>query len=191
MQENPYAFKASALPPLEERALPAELSEAERFAIRQKHIAHEDSILGIGIVFILGGLLLCAVGIFGFVSPATAPPGGGQSHVQIFPQLPASIISFGMGAAQLVIGFFLQNFNKSVRIPAAVACIPWLFSLIGTLPSAYFIYLLLSRKGRYIFTDEYKELRKKTPGVYTKTSLVTLAVLGIFILGVLLLFAFA
>ena len=65
--------------------------------------------------------------------------------------------------------------NPKIRIAGVVlACIGLIGFPIGTLVNAYILYLLLSKKGKYIFSDEYKEIILETPHVKYKMSKIVL-----------------
>ena len=57
---------------------------------------------------------------------------------------------------------------------------------IGTLISAYFLYLLLSEKGSYVFSDAYKQVIAQTPHMRYKTSILTWIVVILLVTLVLL-----
>jgi hypothetical protein len=48
---------------------------------------------------------------------------------------------------------------------------------IGTLISAYFLYLLLSQKRTMVFSDEYQQVIEQTPHIKYKTSIVVIILL--------------
>ena len=52
---------------------------------------------------------------------------------------------------------------------------------VGTLLHGYFLYLLLSQKGKTVFSDGYKQIIVETPCVKNKTSNALWIVLGILV----------
>ena len=52
---------------------------------------------------------------------------------------------------------------------------------IGTILGGYFLYLLLSKKGAYICSAEYKRIINATPQMKVRTSPVTRAILFAFL----------
>ena len=72
--------------------------------------------------------------------------------------------------------------SKRVLIAIVLSAIGLLGFPIGTLISAYFLYLLVSEKGKVVFSDEYKEVIRKTPHIRYKTSIVVWIFLGLLLL---------
>jgi hypothetical protein len=55
---------------------------------------------------------------------------------------------------------------------------------IGTLINGYILYLLLSKKGRKVFSDEYRQIVSLTPHIKYRTSIVVCILLGLIVLMV-------
>jgi hypothetical protein len=71
-----------------------------------------------------------------------------------------------------------------VRIPAIIlAALGLLGFPVGTIINGYVLYLLLCARGRYILTPEYEEIRKATPHVHYRTSVVVWIVVGFLVLA--------
>jgi hypothetical protein len=62
-----------------------------------------------------------------------------------------------------------------------LSCFGLLGFPIGTLISAYFLYLLSSQKGVYIFSPEYARVIAATPHIKYKTSIIGWILLGILV----------
>ena len=52
---------------------------------------------------------------------------------------------------------------------------------VGTLINAYILYLFLSKKGRMVFSAEYKDIIAATPDVKYRTSILVWIFLGILV----------
>jgi hypothetical protein len=61
---------------------------------------------------------------------------------------------------------------------------------IGTLISVYFLYLLLSQKGAYVFSPEYAQVIAATPHIQYKTSIVVWIFLGLLLVVIFLAIVF-
>ncbi len=150
-QENPYASPMADIgpPPL----TPVELT-------RKRYLNHEVSVQSIGSLYYLGafGTALMTLGMFGVVaSGGVANIVGGIVTSLIFGVLTVFFILLGWG---------LQKLNPRVRIPVAIlAGIGMLYIPIGTIINAYILYLVVSKKGRFVFSDEYKEVIRQTPHI--------------------------
>ena len=64
---------------------------------------------------------------------------------------------------------------------------------LGTLLNGYILYLLFSKKGTMVFSDEYKRVIELTPGIKYRTSIVVwiflgllLVLLGVAVFGLLI-----
>ena len=161
-------------------------SDAEQ--VRQSHISHEASIKSMGLLYYLGAviglfytiLLLFNLGIMVFTYGLTAD--------LLATILLASITIFCGGVTFLNywVARGLRRLDQRVRTPAIVLSAIGLLGIpIGTLISIYFLWLLLSKKGQYIFSDEYAGIIALTPHIKYKTSIIVWVFVGIllFVLG--------
>jgi drug/metabolite transporter (DMT)-like permease len=168
MSENPYQapldLSASAI-------VAAPVSDAEE--IRRAHIKHEASIKSIGLLYYLSGF---------FVIVVVAASFGSQR-----PGLP-TLLSVGLlilGLIQLVAAYHLRKFRPWARIAAIIISAVGLLGFpLGTLINAYFLYLLASKKGVYIFSPEYQEIIADTPHVRYKTSKLVWIIVIVLILAI-------
>lgn len=161
MSENPYAAPQT-------QPDPADFSDAEE--IRRSHIDAEASIKSIGFLYLLGGLFAAAAGVF---LPIEDPD-----------TLIVGILLVALGAFQIWTGIGLRRLKRTVRIPAAILATLGLLGFpIGTLISIYLLYLLFSEKGRFVVSEDYKEIIALTPHIKRKTSIVVWIVLALFLLA--------
>ncbi|QDU57426.1 hypothetical protein [Aeoliella mucimassa] len=180
--DNPFASPLSDLAP----PLPQDphLADAER--IRQEHISHEASIKSMGFLFILGGglgVIYTAFMMFGLVvmfamGPDQNVPG---SVLLVIPLL--ILFLGGLSGFQLWTGLGLRKLNPKVQLPATVLAAFGLPALpIGTLISIYFLWLLQSQKGKYIFSPEYQEIVRLTPHIKYRTSIIVWIFVGLLVI---------
>jgi hypothetical protein len=153
---NPYAAPAARVDDV------AANPEAE--AIRRAHINHESSIKAVGVLYYLGGVLITFGAVAAFIGAPREPSGGGALIM---------LLLAAVGIAQFFAGWGVRALRPWGRI---VGCINSGLGLlgfpIGTLINAYILYLLLSKKGRTVFSPGYQEVIAATPDVKYKTSIV-------------------
>lgn len=186
-QENPYA--APQTDPFLEGA---EVSSAE--AIRKEHIKHEASVKSIGLLYAIGAffLLLGGAGLFVlfFLTAAGQAGGAEPDGVSFVFTLILSCFYVGLGVLQGFMASGLRKLKPWARWAAVVFSVLGLIGFpIGTLISAYFLYLLLSEKGTMVFSPEYKDIIAQTPHIKYQTSRVLLVVLILFLVLFLTLIA--
>jgi hypothetical protein len=166
MDINPYQ------PPQAEVLGTSNVSDAEM--IRKAHINHEASVKSIGTLYYLGGMLCIAVGLSAVVGRDTQPaPAAAIGVATVFVLI---------ALAQFWIGSGLRKLKPASRIPAAVLTgIGLLAFPVGTLINAYFMYLLLCKKGKMVLSNEYKQIIAETPHIKYK-SIVPWVILGLLLL---------
>lgn len=170
MEANPYAAPATVV--AGETPL---LNDPE--AVRREHITHEASVKSVGTLYLLGGIIFAGCAIFYAYELMS---GGLDSTWGLVASLAA------MTALQLWLGIGLRKLRKSARAGAAILSAIGLLGIpIGTIVSAYILYLLMSRKGNMVFSPEYQQIIELTPNVKYKSSRVMWIVLIVFVLVVL------
>lgn len=143
--------------------------------IREEHISTESSLKAMGILYYLGGIVTLTFGIGMFVN-------GGVSWM--------STVEFKIFAVVLLLGLLslwggwgLRRLKPSVRVAVGVVSGFGLLSFpVGTIINGYFLWLTFGRKGRFVFSEEYSEIRRQTPEVKMKTSKVAWILLGVLVL---------
>ncbi len=141
--------------------------DAEAEAVRQAHISVEASLRSVGLLYYLGTVGLIVSGI-----------------VMLAGRVEIGTITLALGVAMGVVGYGLRTLKPWVRIPAIIlAALGLLGFPVGTLINGYVLYLLLCAKGRYIFAPEYEEIRRATPHVRYRTSIVVWIVVGFLVLA--------
>ena len=174
MTDNPYAAPKAEV----EAGLGGDPAQAE--SIRNTHLSHEASVRGLGALYVLGSM-------FGLVACLAAIVGGLTGSEDTIAGVVGGLVLGAFCALQLWVGLGLRKLQPAVRIPAVVlSCVGLVGFPIGTLLSAYFLYLLLSAKGKLVFSEAYAEVRAQTPHIVYKTSIVVWIFVAIFVGLVLL-----
>lgn len=143
-------------------------------SVRKLHLNHEASLQSVGALYLLGCVLLS------FAALATLVADDSKS-------LGERITFFGFCAAfaglQGWTGLKMRKLNPAARTPATVISgIGLLGFPLGTLISAYILWLLHSTKGKYVFTPEYAAIQAATPHIKYKTSIVVWILFGLVVL---------
>ena len=162
------------------------LGETAHFAapdheeVRKAHIKHEASVKSIGVLYIVGATFLgIGVGASFFNNSENLP----QNTV-------GGIFLLLLLAAQFWTGLRVRKLEKGSRVMVGLLSGLGLLAVpIGTLINAYILYLVFSKKGKVVFSDEYKEAIAATPHIKYKMSIVVWVFLGLLVL--VLLFAAA
>jgi hypothetical protein len=173
MEANPYAAPvttvAGEIPLLDDPV-----------GIRTAHINHEASVKSVGTLYFLGGIILGFWTLFNAYALITGHEYAKESAWSLVACL--ALVT----ALQLWLGVGLRKLKKSARgIAAILSAIGLIGVPLGTVISAYILYLLMSRKGKTVFSPEYRQVIEATPDIKYKTSKVMWAVLMIFGLVIL------
>lgn len=162
--KNPFAS------PLADDAPPSAPGWQDAERIRQKHLLREASIKALGVLFYFG----VAASLFGMLSLAVAviaDGGVGPSSVK-FPAiwlfiLPAAWVAYTAAYWWIARGFCALN--PVVRPwPGGLAALGIVLGLLAFNPitllvCGYLLWLPLGKKGKYVFSPEYKGVIKATP----------------------------
>lgn len=181
--ENPFATSAIA----EALVDPAieNMDQAEQ--IRHEHLNRETSVRGIGCLFYLGTLF--SILIITFTAWSIVPLSNDGRPVT------TKLFNFGMlglvvlfAVVQGWVAHGLRTLNGSVRLWAvALSALGLINFPIGTVISIYFIYVLVSAKGRFVMTPEYAAIRAATPHIRYRSPVWLWIVFGFLVLLLLLL----
>ena len=201
MSDNPYAPSGSSYG---DASLDANFDLSQAELIRKSHLSHEANIQGFGCLYTLGGILgiLGAIFYVGIgilvMAGGVVPKGlesmvfgaGGDQLVSGGLTTLVGVIFLAIAVAQLFAGRSMQTLNPSGKILAiVVAAIGMLQFPCGTLISGYLLYLLVSAKGRTVFSSAYKEVMQATPHIRYRTSIIVwiflFILIGVILLGVL------
>ena len=201
MSDNPYAPSGSSYG---DASLDANFDLSQAELIRKSHLSHEANIQGFGCLYTLGGILgiLGAIFYVGIgilvMAGGVVPKGlesmvfgaGGDRLVSGGLTTLVGVVFLAIAVAQLFAGRSMQTLNPSGKILAiVVAAIGMLQFPCGTLISGYLLYLLVSAKGRTVFSSAYKEVMQATPHIRYRTSIIVwiflFILIGVLLLGVL------
>ena len=195
MSDNPYA-PTPGTPGGYVQGPMFDISDAE--AIRKQHLNHEASIQGMGSLYLLGGffgsLLGLAYGAMGIAAisglqgaipnngPGPAPAIAGGFFVGL------GVFVLAVAMAQFYAGWTMRKLDPKGKILAIIVTAIGLLGFpCGTLLSGYTLYLLLSAKGEFIYSPQYKEILAATPHIKYR-SIVAWVLLAVILLFVVLLF---
>ena len=200
MSDNPYAPSGSSYG---DASLDANFDLSQAELIRKSHLSHEANIQGFGCLYTLGGILgiLGAIFYIGIgilvMAGGVVPKGlesmvfgaGGDRLVSGGLTTLVGVVFLAIAVAQLFAGRSMQTLNPSGKILAiVVAAIGMLQFPCGTLISGYLLYLLVSAKGRTVFSSAYKEVMQATPHIRYRTSIIVwiflFLLIGVILLGV-------
>jgi hypothetical protein len=157
-----------------QEGLPASTGSEE---IRKQYLKHEASVKSVGILYYLGGIGLTFMGIMSLVAV-------GSSAEAIFSLIIGGLLlAFGVG--QLIVGYGLRRLKSWARIPTAILSGFGLLGFpIGTIINAYIMYLVLCKKGKMVFSEEYRTVIAETPHIKYRTSIVVWILLGLIIFAI-------
>ncbi len=132
-------------------------------ATRRHLLKHEASVRSVGTLYFLCGIVLVLSGV-GLIAAA-------QERV-------LAVTFIGGGILQLWLAVGLRKLKRVVRIPTMIlAGIGLLGFPVGTIISAYILYLLGSQKGVQVFSDEYAEVIAATPHIKYRSSKLVIGLL--------------
>lgn len=147
-------------------------------AIRNLYLKHEASVKSVGILYYLGGIALTVMGIASLFAVVSHEPGLLSLLIGVM------LLLFGVG--QLFVGYGLRRLKSWARIPTAILSGFGLLGFpIGTIINAYIMYLVLCKKGKMVFSEEYRDVIAQTPHIKYRTSIVVWILLGLIVFAIL------
>ncbi len=160
---NPYAAPLAELVDVTDPN-----SDAE--AIRREHIKHESAVRSVSLLYFIAGGLMALAALLEFAGVLFAPPGGG-SAVGPFELAIAALIAVGFAPSCIVLGIGLRCLSQWVRTPVGlISAVGLLAFPPGTLINSYILYIVFCKKGKVIFSDDYREVIRQTPYIKYQTS---------------------
>ncbi len=173
----------------------AAVDESDVEVFRNHYLKHEASIKSLGLLYLIPGGFLLVGGVvalaLALISLVTAGAGF-QTADQVAGLLIGICLYGGLGTLYCYTGIGLRRFWPSARIIGSIFSVLGLLAVpIGTLISGYFLYLLVSEKGRIVFSEPYQEAIRQTPHIKYKTPLLVKVLAGILLLLIFVLFAVA
>ena len=147
--------------------------------IRKRYLSHEASVKSIGLLYWIGGVFGALATIAYLILAVGLLTKGDPTGVIT---LLLAVFMGGISAFQIALARGLRHLQPWSRIGTIVlSAIGLLGFPIGTLISAYILYLVGSQKGVYVFSPEYKQIIAATPHLKYKTSIVVWILLGLVI----------
>ncbi len=175
---NPYAPSANVA------ITSPESTEAE--SIRRKYLSHEASVKSIALLYGIGAVFLIPIGlatVVGGIAIAIQDDGIAEGAVEGVVVTLAGVFYVCIGLFQAYTAYGLRRLSNGGRIGGIVLSVFGLIGFpIGTLISAYILYLLISAKGKVVFSEPYRQVIAQTPHIKYKTSIVVWVFLGILLL---------
>ncbi len=146
---------------------------------RKKYLSHEASVKSIGALYMIGAVFLIPMGLISLGAVGVGNlPGADKVVLAVL-----AMVYLSLGVFQAFVAVGLRRLRSWARIAAAILSAIGLIGFpIGTLISAYFLYLLLSEKGSIVFSDEYQRVIEQTPHIKYKTSVVVWIFLGLLVI---------
>jgi len=165
---NPYAAPNANL-------VDAPMSEAER--LRRQHLNHEVSIKALGTLCCLAA---AGISIVALIMANAVLSASTERLAALVGQL---VIVAGATLALGVLGFGLRTLRPWARVPTIVlSAIGLLGFPLGTLLNAYVLYLLICRKGRFVLSARYAEVRRLTRHVKYRSAFAWIALVLLVVL---------
>jgi hypothetical protein len=146
--------------------------------IRKKYLNHEACVKSIGLLYYLGAILTILLGVGGLIAPRhdEVPLSTIMRHTVL------CILLIGIGVFQFCVAYGLQKLRQWTRIPTIILSSIGLIGFpIGTVVNAYILYLVVSKKGKVVLSNEYKAVIQATPHIRYKISIIVWIVLAVFL----------
>jgi hypothetical protein len=157
-----------------QEGLPASSGSEE---IRKQYLKHEASVKSVGILYYLGGIVLTVMGVASLVAVG--------SSAEAILSLVVGGLLFVFGVGQFIVGYGLRRLKSWARIPTAILSGFGLLGFpIGTIINAYIMYLVLCKKGKMVFSEEYRDVMAQTPHIKYRTSIVVWILLGLIVFAI-------
>lgn len=148
--------------------------------VRQEHLTHENALKSLGTLHLLGGGVLALSTVLMGLGFVFSLMGGGPILSGKPEDLVIMLLMPILAVVQIQVGIGLRRLDPSIRTTAIVlACLGLLGFPLGTLINAVVLSYLLSQKGTFVLTDEYRGIIAQTPHVKAKTSIAAVIVLVI------------
>ncbi len=156
--------------------------------MRRTYFRHELAVWTVGgIVFVGGGSIFVLAGALAPFSKSEGAPVSNPA-VEMAVRVAVSAMIAGFGVAEIWIGLKLRKLDPRFRIPAAVIAgigiAGGITTCIGWIVPAYILWLLVSQKGKIVFSEKYARAIEMTPHIKPRMWIVLKILLILF--GVLI-----
>ncbi len=147
-------------------------------SIRKAHLAHEASVRSVGVLYVIGAALVILLSGVRFLTP---------QHGPLIMEIAVSMLIVFLGVLQFWTGIGLRRLKSWARVPTGLFSGLGLIGFpIGTLINAYVLYLVFSKKGKTVFSEQYQSVIAATPDMKYRTSIIVWAFLGLLVAVLLL-----
>ena len=191
MSDNPYAPTTNPTGGFDS-GQEFDISDVE--SVRRMHLNDEALIRGVGWLYLLGGVLAGLAGIVlgAEFSKYKYPPNNGPDLAVLGREL-GYLGKFVLAVAIPLVytGWTMTRLDPMGKVFAilistiGLICIP-----IGTLISAYMLYLLRSARGKFIYSRHYKGIIAATPHTIYRSVLVWMVLASVMVAVALVVFFF-
>lgn len=129
-------------------------------AVRREHLGREASMQALGLLYyVLGGTVLLGT----IYALATGSDSGLEIRPGVWGTIDLSVYG-GSVVTMFAVGSGVRGLRRWARVGAIIVCSIGLLRIpVGTLICPYFLYLLLSVKGRRLFAPDYAAIIEATP----------------------------
>jgi len=153
-------------------AEPAAPTGAE--ALRRAHLKHEAAVKSVGALYYLGATISILAAV---IAPMPAAQREGS--------LTAGLIFAALAVIYIVVGWGVRRLKPWSRAAACVVAVPGLLGVpIGTIVSVYILYLMLSQKGRMVYSPEYQAAIAATPQIKYRSTIIIWFILILIVLAI-------
>lgn len=141
-------------------------------SIRRDHLNHEASLRSVGCLYYWTGIIAFVATVGGTVFGIFQLFTGDGSTFDIGTLFGFLLVYFLLGLLYFWIGKGLRDLQEKVRTAVSIlSAIGLLAFPVGSLISAYILYLLHSAKGKRILTEQYRQVVAQTPYIKYRTPL--------------------
>lgn len=160
---NPYCPPTAKL--TDETSITARAEEVRLLMLR-----HEMGVKSVGALIIFGALIVMVPTIYFGVWV------GSRTLVSM-------AVATAIAAVAAGLGYGVRTLQAWARIPGAIAsALGMVLFPFGTIINGYFVYLLLCKKGKFAFSEEYAHVRSLTPEVKYRPVAATVALVAFFLI---------
>jgi hypothetical protein len=143
--------------------------------IRKEHLSHEATIKGVGFLCYIAACFFLLGAIGGLLDDGEP----------IIKRAGLSIILVLLSYVYFQLGRWFKALNLKAKTPGTIFAVLGLLAFpLGTLINGYILYLLNSKKGIVVFSDEYKQVIAATPEIKYKTPAAVWLLLGVIVVVV-------
>ena len=143
--------------------------------VRRQYLSHEASVKSVGFLYYVASIMFLVIGMLGVLRLGSSQSAGIGAAI--------SLLFLGIGICQVIVGTGMRRLRKWARIPTGILSGFGLLGFpVGTIINGYILYLVFSRKGRMVFSDEYRAVIEQTPHIKYRTSIVVWILLGLLVL---------